>query len=263
MSINSGSFKTQYHAPATNPSIARRRPVESHMLPQRLVRASQPEKHDDCAVYAQDVLVIETPDLFAHLALCDRERLPVGLGGKALRANIGNPDLDGTKARGAQCLAVLLHTLGDRGAQTLPGPGWTHAILPKKVTCNIMHSSSVTCNAYDRGAASGAAVPSPFAGSAIAQLAADTQDVDAPALLAHPTASQSVSSRRDDAGQNHRHADGIGAMKLEAAPRYQPRSACARRSHGLAATRRLSGLPASLAQIDGVRRCAKLIDARG
>src|SRR5438132_100764 len=59
------------HAPATNPSIARRRPVESHMLPQRLVRASQPEKHDDCAVYAQDVLVIETPDLFAHLALCD------------------------------------------------------------------------------------------------------------------------------------------------------------------------------------------------
>ena len=42
-----------------------------------------------------------------------------------------------------------------------------------------------------------------------------------------------------------------------------PRSACARRSHGLAATRRLSGPPASLAQIDGVRRCAELIDARG
>src|SRR2546429_2017461 len=80
-------------------------------------------------------------------AVGDRERLPVGLGGKALRANVGNPDLDGTKARGAQCLAVLLHTLGHRGAQTLPGPGWTHAILLKKVTCNIMHSSGVTCNA--------------------------------------------------------------------------------------------------------------------
>src|SRR5439155_15920470 len=65
-------------------------------------------------------------------AVGDRERLPVGLGGKALRANVGNPDLDGTKARGAQRLAVLLHTLGDRGAQALPGSGWTHAILPKK-----------------------------------------------------------------------------------------------------------------------------------
>jgi len=125
-----------------------------------------------------------------------------------------------------------------------------------------MHSSSVTCNAYDRGLRL-AAVSSPFAGSAIAQPAADAEDVYVPALLARPNASQSVSSRRDDAGQNHRHADGIGAMKLEAAPRYQPRSACARRSHGLAATRRLSGLPASLAQTDGVRRCAKLIDARG
>jgi len=31
---------------------------------------------------------------------------------------------------------------------------------------------------------------------------------------------QSVSSRRDDAGRNRRHPDGIGAMKLEAAPRY-------------------------------------------
>src|SRR2546429_3406751 len=41
-------------------------------------------------------------------AVGDRERLPVGLGGKALGANVGDPDLDGTKARGAQCLAVLL-----------------------------------------------------------------------------------------------------------------------------------------------------------
>jgi len=31
---------------------------------------------------------------------------------------------------------------------------------------------------------------------------------------------QSVSSRRDDAGRNRRHADGIGAIKLEARPRY-------------------------------------------
>ena len=31
---------------------------------------------------------------------------------------------------------------------------------------------------------------------------------------------QSVSSRREDAGQNRRHPHGIGAIKLEAAPRY-------------------------------------------
>jgi hypothetical protein len=31
---------------------------------------------------------------------------------------------------------------------------------------------------------------------------------------------QSVSSRREDAGRNRRHLDGIGAIKLEAAPRY-------------------------------------------
>jgi hypothetical protein len=31
---------------------------------------------------------------------------------------------------------------------------------------------------------------------------------------------QSVSSRRDDAGWNRRHLDGVGAIKLEAAPRY-------------------------------------------
>jgi hypothetical protein len=32
---------------------------------------------------------------------------------------------------------------------------------------------------------------------------------------------QNVSSRRDDAGRNRRHSNGIGAIKLEAAPRYQ------------------------------------------
>ena len=32
---------------------------------------------------------------------------------------------------------------------------------------------------------------------------------------------QSVSSRREDAGRNHRHPDAIGATKLEAGPRYQ------------------------------------------
>ena len=31
---------------------------------------------------------------------------------------------------------------------------------------------------------------------------------------------QSVSSRREDAGRNRRHPDGIGAIKFEAAPRY-------------------------------------------
>ena len=31
---------------------------------------------------------------------------------------------------------------------------------------------------------------------------------------------QIVSSRREDAGRNRRHPDGIGAIKLEAAPRY-------------------------------------------
>src|ERR1700730_11587176 len=31
---------------------------------------------------------------------------------------------------------------------------------------------------------------------------------------------QSVSSRRDDAGRNRRHLDGIGAIKLEVARRY-------------------------------------------
>src|SRR5438105_11374662 len=135
-----------------------------------------------------------------------------------------------------------------------------------------MHSSSVTCNAYDRGLRL-AAVSSPFAGSAIAQPAADAEDVYVPALLARPNASQSVSSRRDDAGQNHRHADGIGAMKLEAAPRYQPRSACARRSHGLAATRRLSGSQprsprptacggARSSSMPAVARCSPMINLR-
>src|SRR5437763_13944683 len=42
---------------------------------------------------------------------------------------------------------------------------------------------------------------------------------------------QSISSRREDAGRNRRHPDGIGAIKLEAVPRYQqnwvtPRTDC-------------------------------------
>ena len=52
-----------------------------------------------------------------------------------------------------------------------------------------MHSFSVTCNAYQMiGGLRLAAVSSPFAGSAIAQLAADAEDVYGPALLAHPNA---------------------------------------------------------------------------
>src|SRR6184192_1497032 len=128
-------------------------------------------------------------------AVGDRDRLPVGLGGKALRANVGNPDLDGTKTRGAQCLAVLLHTLGDRAAQTLPGPGWTHAILLKKVTCNNMHSCSVTCNAYRV--------------TLIRMIGGCVWPLSRP--------------RSPVPRQNHRHADGIGAIELEAAPRYQIR----------------------------------------
>src|SRR2546430_17443657 len=65
------------------------------------------------------------------------------------------------------------------------------------------------------------AVSSPSADSALAPLAADAEHVYVPALLARKNASrlQSVSSRRDDAGRNRRHADGIGAIKLVAAPR--------------------------------------------
>jgi len=37
----------------------------------------------------------------------------MSLGGKALRADVRNPDLNGAKACGAQGLTVLLHTLGD------------------------------------------------------------------------------------------------------------------------------------------------------
>ena len=64
------------------------------------------------------------------------------------------------------------------------------------------------------------AVSSASAGSAIAPLAAEAEDVYVPALLARKNPLQSVSSRRDDAGRNRRHADGIGAIKLVAAPRY-------------------------------------------
>ena len=49
---------------------------------------------------------------------------------------------------------------------------------------------------------------------------------------------QSVSSRREDAGRNRRYADGIGAIKLEAAAGFEP--FLPRRSEDATRFRRLS-----------------------